>query len=151
MCNQVGLALSFHSDPTAWGQERLNPKDVAISYLPLAHIMERQSQANLIAHGASVGYYRGNPLLLIEDVAVLRPTLFAGPPRLYNRLYDAIVSAILNEDAATAGEAMRTHVNVVRTALRDYIEGLEFNAFNSLAGVPADLQVKNAIIRPSGV
>ena len=83
-------ALEYHSNDA----EKVTTDDVSISYLPLPHIMERNSQSNMIAHGAGIGYFRGSPLLLIEDVAVLQCTFFAGPPRLYNRLFDAITSAV---------------------------------------------------------
>lgn len=83
-------AVEYHSDDA----EKMTSEDVSISYLPLPHIMERNGQANMIAHGSAIGYFRGSPLLLVEDVAVLQPTFFPGPPRLYNRLFDAITSAV---------------------------------------------------------
>ena len=83
-------AIAYHSDDA----EKMTSTDVSISYLPLPHIMERNSQSNMIAHGAGIGYFRGSPLLLVEDAAALQPTFFPGPPRLYNRLFDAVSSAI---------------------------------------------------------
>nr|XP_043623377.1 long chain acyl-CoA synthetase 6, peroxisomal-like [Erigeron canadensis] len=70
------------------------PSDVYISYLPLAHIYERANQVILVYYGASVGFFQGDSLKLLDDMAVLRPTVFASVPRLYNRVYDGIINAV---------------------------------------------------------
>ncbi len=62
--------------------------DRHISYLPLAHIYERNTLTTAIRGGVSVGFYRGNILELLDDVAELKPTVFTSVPRLYNRIYD---------------------------------------------------------------
>ncbi|KAJ1689034.1 hypothetical protein LUZ63_013189 [Rhynchospora breviuscula] len=70
------------------------PSDVYISYLPLAHIYERVNQIGLVHYGVAVGFYQGDNLKLIDDLAVLRPTLFSSVPRLYNRIYAGIINAV---------------------------------------------------------
>lgn len=45
-----------------------------------------------------MGYYQGDPLKLVEDCAVLQPTIFPSVPRLYNKIYNKIK---INMDAAT--------------------------------------------------
>lgn len=47
---------------------KLSCDDVHISYLPLPHVMERLITLSLLHAGASIGYYRGDPLLLKEDI-----------------------------------------------------------------------------------
>jgi long-chain acyl-CoA synthetase len=59
----------------------LNNQDVHLSYLPLAHMFERIVQAALWAEGAAIGFYQGNTLKLMEDIAALRPTVFPSVPR----------------------------------------------------------------------
>ncbi|XP_047315309.1 long chain acyl-CoA synthetase 6, peroxisomal-like [Impatiens glandulifera] len=71
-----------------------SPSDVYISYLPLAHIYERANQVMLAYSGSSVGFYQGDSLKLMDDIAVLKPTLFASVPRLYNRIYDGITNSV---------------------------------------------------------
>jgi len=66
------------------GQERY------LSFLPLAHQMERVLQAMMVAYGARIGFSRGDPALIMEDVALLRPTVFGVVPRLLNKLHDGI-------------------------------------------------------------
>lgn len=64
--------------------------DVLISYLPLAHCFERVVEAMVVLNGASIGFYRGDVLLLVEDIQALRPTIFPTVPRLLNRIYDRL-------------------------------------------------------------
>ena len=66
------------------------PADVHISYLPLAHIYERVSTISATHFGAAIGFYSGDVLRLLEDIAVLRPTVFPSVPRLWNRIYDKV-------------------------------------------------------------
>lgn len=70
------------------------PSDVYISYLPLAHIYERTNQILLAYHGSAVGFYQGDTLKLMDDLAVLRPTVFCSVPRLYNRIYAGVINAV---------------------------------------------------------
>ncbi|ORY50230.1 acetyl-CoA synthetase-like protein [Rhizoclosmatium globosum] len=68
----------------------ITPSDVYISYLPLAHVFERTMVVNLIHVGAAIGFYQGDTFKLMDDVAELRPTIFPGVPRLFNRIYEKV-------------------------------------------------------------
>ncbi|XP_024979633.1 long chain acyl-CoA synthetase 6, peroxisomal-like [Cynara cardunculus var. scolymus] len=70
------------------------PSDVYISYLPLAHIYERSNVLLLAYYGGSAGFYQGDNLKLLDDMAELKPTVFCSVPRLYNRVYDGIINAV---------------------------------------------------------
>ncbi|KAJ4833764.1 Long chain acyl-CoA synthetase 6, peroxisomal [Turnera subulata] len=70
------------------------PSDVYISYLPLAHIYERVNQIMTVYFGVAVGFYQGDNMKLMDDMAALRPTIFCSVPRLYNRIYDGITNAV---------------------------------------------------------
>lgn len=70
------------------------PSDIYISYLPLAHIYERTNQIVSVYCGVAVGFYQGDNLKLMDDLAVLRPTIFPSVPRLYNRIYAGITNAV---------------------------------------------------------
>ncbi|XP_052189752.1 long chain acyl-CoA synthetase 6, peroxisomal isoform X2 [Diospyros lotus] len=73
---------------------KLYPSDIYISYLPLAHIYERANQVSMVYFGVAVGFYQGDNLKLMDDMAALRPTIFCSVPRLYNRIYDGITNAV---------------------------------------------------------
>ncbi|KAM7481378.1 hypothetical protein LguiB_005961 [Lonicera macranthoides] len=70
------------------------PSDIYMSYLPLAHIYERANQILSVYCGVAVGFYQGDNLKLMDDLATLRPTLFCSVPRLYNRIYAGIANAV---------------------------------------------------------
>jgi len=72
----------------------LGVNDVHISYLPLAHMFERIVQIGLLRSGARIGFYQGDVSKLFDDIAVLRPTVFASVPRLFNRLYDKVMGKL---------------------------------------------------------
>lgn len=64
--------------------------EVALSYLPLAHIMEHEVMATMVYLGATYAFYNGDVLKLREDMADIKPTMFVSVPRLFNRFYDLI-------------------------------------------------------------
>ena len=64
--------------------------DIYLSFLPLAHIMERLIVTLILAYGASIGFYSGAPQRIIEDAKCLKPTCICGVPRIYQRIYEAI-------------------------------------------------------------
>lgn len=66
---------------------------VSIGFLPLAHIYGRMIESNIIARGGAIGYWSGDPLRLLEDVQVLKPTMFPAVPRVLNRIYQAGMAA----------------------------------------------------------
>lgn len=68
--------------------------DVAISYLPLAHMFERMMQVTMFCHGARVGFYQGDISLLTDDMKTLKPTFLPVVPRLLNRIYDKIQGSV---------------------------------------------------------
>ena len=64
--------------------------DRHLSYLPLAHIFERIIQCQMYIAGASIAFFRGDPLLLIEDLQACRPTVLPAAPRVLNKIYDKV-------------------------------------------------------------
>ena len=45
--------------------------------------------------GGAIGFYQGDVTKLLEDLAVLQPTVFPSVPRLFNRIYDKLVQVQL--------------------------------------------------------
>ncbi|XP_071685845.1 long chain acyl-CoA synthetase 4-like isoform X1 [Rutidosis leptorrhynchoides] len=72
----------------------LSQHDVYISFLPLAHIFDRLIEECFIFHGASIGFWRGDVKLLIEDIAELKPTIFCAVPRVLDRIYSGLQQKI---------------------------------------------------------
>ena len=64
--------------------------DVHLSYLPMAHVLERMFLCFLVSTGASIGFYSGDVQKLKDDLQELKPTVFPSVPRLFNRFHDAM-------------------------------------------------------------
>jgi long-chain acyl-CoA synthetase len=73
------------------------PNDISCSYLPLAHIYQRVSEHSSLWAGTQIGYFHGNILELVDDLKLLRPTVFNSVPRLFNRFGSAIRAATVEQ------------------------------------------------------
>ncbi|KAG9145075.1 hypothetical protein Leryth_018365 [Lithospermum erythrorhizon] len=72
----------------------LHEKDVYLSYLPLAHVFDRVIEECFINHGASIGFWRGDAKLIVEDLAELKPTIFCAVPRVLERIHTGLQQKI---------------------------------------------------------
>lgn len=72
----------------------LTQEESYISYLPYPHSFEQCLLYLSIQRGCKIGFYQGDPLKLTEDCAILKPSLFASVPRIFNKIYDKITSII---------------------------------------------------------
>ena len=68
--------------------------DSHFSYLPLAHIFERVMVHYMARVGARIAFSRGDTKLLMDDLAIAKPTLFISVPRLLNRIYDGTMETV---------------------------------------------------------
>jgi len=67
-----------------------NEEDVYISYLPLAHVFDRLGVYSMISKGGSIGFFGGEILKIVDDLQLLKPTIFVSVPRLLNKVFDRI-------------------------------------------------------------
>jgi long-chain acyl-CoA synthetase len=87
--------LNLVSNAAAYADDLdLGPRDTHVSYLPLAHIYERVTMLVCLFRGAKAGFFRGDVLGLLDDIAELKPTVFCSVPRLWNRIYDKVQAGI---------------------------------------------------------
>lgn len=86
----------------------VNHKDMHMSYLPLAHIYGRLVDQIAMAEGASIGFFRGDILGLVDDMKLLQPTGFISVPRLFNRFNSAVRTATVEADGVRG--ALSRHV-----------------------------------------
>ncbi|KAG9392508.1 AMP-binding enzyme [Carpediemonas membranifera] len=73
--------------------------DTIISYLPYAHIFMRV--ISFLAHHniAGVAFYQGDTAKIMDDVAMLKPTIFPAVPRILTRLFDAVSAQVAAKPA----------------------------------------------------
>ena len=116
--------------------------DVALSLLPLCHVYERTLDYCYLAAGARIAY--SDPSELSTDLALVRPTLMAGVPRLYEKLRQAI------EDRAHGSRiyalAHRVGIRRARALFAGEPEGL----LNKLLHPVIDRLVLNKIRKATG-
>jgi long-chain acyl-CoA synthetase len=115
--------------------------DRHLSYLPLAHIFERIVMCQMYSSGASIAFYRGDPLLLIEDLQACRPTIFPAAPRVLNKIYDKIHAGIaaaggFKKKLFDAAVATKTHNLVTTGELKHgFYDRLMFNKIKKGLGL----------------
>ncbi len=66
--------------------------DVALSVLPLCHVFQRTVDYTFLSVGAQIVY--GLPDRLAEDYLMVRPTVVAGVPRLFERFRAAVLENV---------------------------------------------------------
>lgn len=66
------------------------------------HVWRYAKHAFSYPHSVPIAFYRGDVTLLFEDIAEIRPTIFCSVPRLYNRIYSAILAKTLHSGSAIA-------------------------------------------------
>ncbi|XP_042441292.1 long chain acyl-CoA synthetase 1-like [Zingiber officinale] len=76
-------------------EDKMTIDDVYLSFLPLAHILERIIEEYIFHHGASIGYYQGDIHALRDDLMELKSTLFVGVPRVFEKVYEGVLKALL--------------------------------------------------------
>mmetsp|Transcript_16852 Transcript_16852/g.42513 ORF Transcript_16852/g.42513 Transcript_16852/m.42513 type:complete len:811 (-) Transcript_16852:294-2726(-) len=82
----AGLLLG--TDPN---KHFVDENDTYLSFLPLAHIYECNTEMTMVAGGGRIGFFCGDPVAMLkEDLPMLKPTIFAAVPRIYSRMYDKV-------------------------------------------------------------
>eukprot|EP00792_Barthelona_sp_PAP020_P008045 TRINITY_DN3192_c0_g3_i1.p1 TRINITY_DN3192_c0_g3~~TRINITY_DN3192_c0_g3_i1.p1 ORF type:complete len:680 (+),score=191.77 TRINITY_DN3192_c0_g3_i1:30-2042(+) len=93
-----GCALSTLLPAPAESDRNVNFQDVLFSFLPSAHIFARALEVALhMVHG-TVGFFTGSTKTITEDINLLKPTVFAGVPRLFSKIYTAIMDGIADKN-----------------------------------------------------
>ncbi|KAI8384984.1 uncharacterized protein BYT42DRAFT_564291 [Radiomyces spectabilis] len=91
----------------SWKMLGGDENDVSISYLPLAHIFGRITDMLALCFGGRLGYFSGDMNTLVDDIQVLKPTVFATVPRLLNRIYAKLVQSTIDAPGATGALSRR--------------------------------------------
>ncbi|XP_014251042.1 long-chain-fatty-acid--CoA ligase 5 isoform X2 [Cimex lectularius] len=76
------------------GDHKPTADDTMISFLPLAHMLERCCENGMYLVGGSVGFFSGDITKLSDDMKALRPTVTPAVPRLLNRIYDKVMAEV---------------------------------------------------------
>lgn len=112
-CNIASVVYAARIQGISFASE-----DVYASYLPLAHVFEHSVFTIMLACGTSVGYWRGDVALLVEDMQTLRPTVFPSVPRLFNRIYAKVVQSTLESGSTIKAALFRRALNSKMESLK---------------------------------
>ncbi|HET9100469.1 MAG TPA: long-chain fatty acid--CoA ligase [Acidobacteriaceae bacterium] len=92
----IASNLDFSTAAFHWGRQ-----DICISYLPLSHITARHVDYALICHGATIAYC--SPFdLLKQAMGEVRPTIFVGVPRVYEKVRQEVMRRAQGSRATSA-------------------------------------------------
>lgn len=91
--------------------------DVYISYLPMAHVLERMFFNCMIYNHVKIGMFSGDTRKLMDDLKYLKPTIFLAVPRILNKIYDAMkkkiddsfLSSIINSAVSSKIDALHSN------------------------------------------
>ncbi|XP_026190205.1 long chain acyl-CoA synthetase 6, peroxisomal [Cyclospora cayetanensis] len=90
-----GSLLSFvGSYMSSANRMRVSVGDSTLSYLPLAHIYQREVELVVTLLGIRIAYFSGDLLRMPEDLQLARPSIFIGVPRVFGKILTKINSGI---------------------------------------------------------
>eukprot|EP00792_Barthelona_sp_PAP020_P008046 TRINITY_DN3192_c0_g3_i2.p1 TRINITY_DN3192_c0_g3~~TRINITY_DN3192_c0_g3_i2.p1 ORF type:complete len:682 (+),score=186.50 TRINITY_DN3192_c0_g3_i2:44-2047(+) len=73
-------------------------QDSLFSFLPSAHIFARALETAFHFIHGSIGFFTGSTKTITQDINLLKPTVFAGVPRLFSKIYTAIMDGIADKN-----------------------------------------------------
>lgn len=73
----------------------ITEQETSLSWCPLSHIMERIVTYCYLYKGSTIGYAESLEALL-ENLAEVRPHFMVLPPRIYERIYSAVIDNVLS-------------------------------------------------------
>nr|PVC54237.1 long-chain-fatty-acid--CoA ligase [Theileria orientalis] len=111
-----------------------------LSYLPMAHMFEKDFINAVFYSGGKIGIYSGDVKLILEDLQTLKPVLFVSVPRLYQRIHDKIMTGAQSKPVMIRGlfnQGLRTKMNRIRNQgiyTHKFYDKLIFDKVNKLLG-----------------
>lgn len=54
----------------------------------------RTAEEMMISLGCKIGYWQGNVNLLVDDIGALKPSMFIGVPRVFDRIYNRVIDQV---------------------------------------------------------
>ncbi|CAD25810.2 LONG CHAIN FATTY ACID CoA LIGASE [Encephalitozoon cuniculi GB-M1] len=98
--NFVSCVAGISRGSRAGEMVEIGRDDVYLSYLPLAHVMERVCMNISMASGCRIVFFRGNLKEIKEDYLVVRPTFIIAVPRVLNLFKEKIEEKVQQKNFA---------------------------------------------------
>ncbi|GBE62125.1 long-chain fatty acid [Babesia ovata] len=129
------------------------PMERHISYLPMAHLFEKNFVNAVYYFGGCIGLYSGDIKKILDDVQELKPTFFLGVPRLFQRIHDRVMANVAQKSFVvralfkTGLAAKMNRINTQGIYTHALWDKLIFNKLKLLLGG----QVKWMLVGSSGM
>lgn len=104
-------------------------KEVALSFLPLSHVLERLVDYILFLYGATIAYC--GILEAGEALRRIRPHIFTAVPRFYEKVYDRIMAEGAH-GSPLKQKIFRAAIEEALRAFRSGKKGLKYRVFDAL-------------------
>ena len=112
---------------------------VYLSYLPLAHVLEKIVFLFFTYVGGKYGIFGGDVMKLKDDLGLLKPTIFVSVPRLFNKFYDQIkgrLADLTGCKSSLAKKAVASKLSYLSTGYYTHTvyDSLVFNKMKDIMG-----------------
>lgn len=132
---QNGLAEAWKSTDSHWDEFHGTYPAIALSFMPMSHIMGRQSLYSALSVGGTVYFAASSDLsTFLDDLALVRPTQLVLVPRVWDMIYQEVQSTLEIESANPTDQAALAEKN------RTIIGGRCVNACTGSAPMSAELK-----------
>jgi len=84
-----GMAIS-QKIPASWKNVQL----CVLSFMPLAHVFGLAIDYTVLRTFGCIGFYSGDIRNIVSDIQALQPTALGGVPRVYQRIYEAVMAEV---------------------------------------------------------
>ncbi|MDQ5985223.1 MAG: Long-chain acyl-CoA synthetase [Syntrophus sp. SKADARSKE-3] len=114
-----------------------NPEDRTVSLLPWAHCFGLGELHTFTAVGGSLGFMESTKTI-VEDMAKIKPTFLIAVPRIFNKVYDTIVTKVneaggFKKTLFDAGvDAAKERRRLAEQGKSSFMADLKFNIINGL-------------------
>ena len=88
-----GMAIA-QKIPKSWKNVQLT----VLSFMPLAHVFGLAIDYTVLRTFGCIGFYSGDIRNIVSDIQALQPTALGGVPRVYQRIYDAVMAEVKKQN-----------------------------------------------------
>ncbi|KAL0227708.1 hypothetical protein RCL1_003851 [Eukaryota sp. TZLM3-RCL] len=90
--NILAGAMSYNEVMPPYPQEDF--QEAILSYLPMSHVFERVFQTAALIHSSRIAFFSGSTTTLVQDIGIVKPTIFTCVPRVLQKIFTGIMTNI---------------------------------------------------------
>jgi long-chain acyl-CoA synthetase len=126
---------NYHARTVAFPD--VDQNDRSLSILPWAHAYGLGELHTFTGHGASLGFME-SPSTVVGDMAKIRPTFLVAVPRVFNRVYDTVITKVNDAGGLKKGlfdmgvEAAREKFRLAEEGRSSFMVNLKFKIVDKI-------------------